>query len=276
MAKIHQKECDVSMLARKDLDKAYIEWNHKWDAPSGRSNGKARVGSIAKYFSWSASSVLRNKGIFGFQTNNDTRRFEYPWAYYHGQLEKGMNVLEVGGGLSGFQFVLSKEGHTVHNVDPGACGFGSDVTDVMHEKLNRAFGTHCILHRCGIEDAPLDPCSFDRAFCISVIEHLPEATMRTAMKNVWCCLKPGGLFVLTIDLFLDLHPFSGRAENKWGRNISVRDLVEMGEFDLAVGEKSELYGFPEFDSERVRSNLSEYLIGTGYPTLVQAVVLRRK
>lgn len=264
------------MLARRGLEKAYIDWNHKWGAPFGRSNGKAGIWSIPSFFSWSDSSRMRRRGMFGFQGNNDTRRFEYPWAYYQAQLQKGMRIMEVGGGLSGFQFVLSKEGHVVHNVDPGTSGHGWEVTHAMHEKLNRVFGTQCVLHKCGIEDARLDPCAFDRAFSVSVMEHMPEEAIREGMKTVCRSLKPGGLFVLTIDLFLDLIPFSRKTENKWGRNISVRDLVNMGEYELVVGERSELYGFPEFNSERVLANLSEYFIGTGYPTLVQGVVLRRK
>ena len=41
-------------------------------------------------------------GPFAFQENNDTRRFEYPWAYFATSLRPGF-ALEIGGGLSGFQ-----------------------------------------------------------------------------------------------------------------------------------------------------------------------------
>ena len=50
--------------------------------------------------------IWRRKGPFGGQGNNSTREFEYPWCFHTAKLETGMHVLEVGGGLAGFQFVL--------------------------------------------------------------------------------------------------------------------------------------------------------------------------
>jgi hypothetical protein len=49
---------------------------------------------------------------------------------------------------------------------------------------------------------------------ISVIERLTDNDIMDMMKHVHRCLKPGGLFILTIDLFLNLHPFvRGRKMN---------------------------------------------------------------
>jgi hypothetical protein len=79
--------------------------------------------------------------------------------------------------------------------------------------------------------------------------------------------------VLTIDLFLDLVPFTDREENRWGVNMSVAALVEALGAEIVVGDREVLYGFPEFDARRVQSDLSKYMIGA-YPTLTQCVVLR--
>ena len=59
------------------------------------------------------------RGPFTIQDNNTTRRAEYPWAYFATPLEPGLQVLELGGSLAGFQFVLDRAGCRVTNVDPG-------------------------------------------------------------------------------------------------------------------------------------------------------------
>ena len=47
-----------------------------------------------------------------------------------------------------------------------------------------------------------------------MIERLTDNDIMDMMKHVHRCLKPGGLFILTIDLFLNLHPFvRGRKMN---------------------------------------------------------------
>lgn len=87
-------------------------------------------------------------------------------------------------------------------------------------------------------------------------------------------LKPGGSCVLTIDLFLDLHPFTTEKANNWGCNIDVREFVDASGLDLVVGTAAELFGYPQFSVDSVLSNLDEYLIGA-HPTLTHCLVLRR-
>jgi len=38
-------------------------------------------------------------------------------------------------------------------------------------------------------------------------------------------LKPGGRLVLTIDLFLNLKPFTSRTSNQFGVNVSIGELM---------------------------------------------------
>src|SRR5207247_10699380 len=111
-------------------------------------------------------------GKFGFQGNNSTRVVEFPWAYHAGQTSAGMRVLEVGGGLSGLQFVLSAEGCVVTNVDPGDEPYHAwDGSPHVHQRLTEAFGTDVALALVRAEDFVAPAGSFDRIFCISVIEH---------------------------------------------------------------------------------------------------------
>src|SRR3989344_1532330 len=97
------------------LSKKFVKWNKLWQAPY--------------------------EGMFSYQSNNITRYFEYPWAFYAVKLKKGMNILDFGGGLSGLQFVLYKCGVKAHNVDPGIKNPKWAVNEKMINKLNKKFDT---------------------------------------------------------------------------------------------------------------------------------------
>jgi SAM-dependent methyltransferase len=189
-----------------------------------------------------------------------------------------MNVVEVGGGLSGFQFVLCQTGCQVINVDPGIDGVapGWACDHASMRRLNRAFGTSVELRRCTMGNAGLEPDSFDRAFSLSVLEHLPEAEAAEVLRGVHDCLKPGGLFVLTIDLFLDLKPFTALTCNRYGTNVDVSSLLRFAPFDRILGRPEELYGFPEFDAQRVLEQVDTLVVGRRHPVLVQCLILQKK
>ncbi len=214
-------------------------------------------------------------GPFGFQLNSGTRAFEYPWAYHAVPVETDMDVVEIGGSLSGFQFALDNAGARVTNVDPGeaASGVGWPVDAESLGRLNRAFGAHVELLNSTLQDARLDDESADVVYSISTIEHIPQAELPSLMHEVQRILRPGGALVLTVDLFLNLDPFTSAVENQFGTNVSVHDLVRHSGLDLAVGNPRELFGFPEFDAEDIRARADEFLVG-GYPVLAQCLVLR--
>lgn len=267
------------MLAKKKLTDKFIQWNVRQGAPFGHDVHPLIALFPAKLLQRALSHEWLTKlsGPFSIQPNNTTRKFEYPWAYYVTPLQNGMHVLDLGGGLSGFQFVLSKLGCHVVNVDPGSNDheFGCHCENEAMNRLNKCFGTKVRLINKKIIDADLFENSFDRVFSISVIEHIPEEELPETVSRIFELLKPGGLFVVTLDLFLNVRPFSSRTENRFGSNINVRRLVEAAPFELVVGNTRELYGYDEFDVGFVLGNLEEYLIGEGYPALVQCLVLRK-
>lgn len=260
------------MLAKKNLEPRFLSWNKKWGSPFGHP---------ARWFEkfterfLPASRITINRNIFSLQPNNDTRAFEYPWAFFSADFKPGMRVLEVGGGLSGFQFVLSKSGMHVTNIDPGMDRLGWPVNKETFSQLNSLFNTDVTLLNQGIEEARLEANSFDRAFCISVIEHMPPQTAKIALNKVYNTLRPGGMFILTIDLFLDVFPFTQKIENLYGRNISVQQLLNETSFEIIHGDKQELFGYLEFESTGILENLPQYLIGGLYPVLVQTLILRK-
>ena len=260
------------MLARKPILPHFKRWNDQWGAPFGRpSKLVAAFGRVMP-----RSLRTRLSGPFHMQANNTTRTFEYPWAYYSSSPERGQKVLEIGGGLSGFQFVLSRVGCAVVNVDPGleARGIGWRCTSEDIAALNRAFGTNVELRNTVLHEANLTAESFDIAYSISVVEHLEAGELDATIALVSELLKPGGRFILTVDLFLDLAPFTSRMTNTYGRNVDVRRLIDASRLEVEIGNREELYGFDEFDPDAIQRNLQRYVIGK-YPTLVQCLVLQK-
>ena len=193
------------MLAPASLPWKYRWFNLKWGAPSGRLV-RGLLSRERRATPWGAPLV----GPFAFQGNNTTRAFEYPWAVEALQLRPGLRVLEIGGSLSGFQFVVDRAGCEMIDVDPGDAfhAGGWPVTPATIARLNRLFGTHVTLLNQYLEDAKFPDDSFDRVVSVSVFEHIPENLLAGILAEVRRVLKPGGLLVLTVDLFLDVEPFT--------------------------------------------------------------------
>jgi 2-polyprenyl-3-methyl-5-hydroxy-6-metoxy-1,4-benzoquinol methylase len=261
------------------MPKEFERFNQKWGAPDGSRfyKGLQRLPKVGHALrETTLKSVLRYRGCFSFQPNSDTRTFEYPWCFYATELRAGMRAVDLGGSLAGFQFVLSKSGLEVINVDPGmdSHGRGWPVDEGAIRLLNSAFGTNVRLENCFLSEAHIEPASVDRVFSISVVEHIPEEEIKQLIRKVWEILKPEGLFVATVDLFLNLRPFSSREVNEFGTNVPITTLVHAAPFQIIVGRPAELYGFPEFSVDSCMRQVDQLVLGR-YPVLVQCIVLRK-
>src|SRR5690349_5810000 len=122
------------MIARRQLPVEFAAWNREQGAPFGRSTFLPR--RLVEALPERGRAHLQ--GPFSFQSNNTTRAFEYPWALAAAGVKSGQRVLEIGGGLSGFQFALDRLGSHVVNVDPGleAAGRGWPCNPHHMAKLN--------------------------------------------------------------------------------------------------------------------------------------------
>lgn len=259
------------MLAPRILPPAFLEWNRKWHAPNGRVSGPP----------WPLRFLRRDlhyRGPFAWQSNNDTRVFEYPWVYHEIQrLGSPLTILELGGGLSGLQFVLSQEGHVVTNIDPGlvASGVGFALDPGWHSRMCHAFRAPVRLISATIRSAGIADHSVDVIVSVSALEHFSDADLADLAEHIPRVLKPQGRLISTVDLFLDLQPFCCRETNRFGKNIDIRRFLDESSLTLEVGAPAELLGFGEFASEAILCNLEAYLLGRGYPALVQCFVARR-
>lgn len=259
------------MLARRQIPERYHAFNGAWGAPLGRPAGRR-----GRLFGKSSRLAIRERGPFAWQPNNTTRAFEFPWAYDKiTGLGSGLTILEVGGGMSGLQFVLARSGHHVINVDPGlqARGRGWDLNADFHRHLQEIFAAPVDLRPATIATAGVPDASVDVLLSVSTIEHFSPDDLTELIDHTMRVLRPGGYAVLTIDLFLDLVPFTRRERNEWGTNTNVRDLLERSGLELVEGEPAELCGFDAFDPEAIQSRLTELLTGSA-AVLVQCVVAR--
>jgi len=255
------------MIAPRQLPPAFHAWNRHWHAPFGRRNR------------WSRFLGDRYRGPFAFQANNGTRVYEYPWAYSAIQaLGQGpKTIVELGGSLAGLQWVLARDGHRVINVDPGleARGVGWDVNADRHRSLSRTFGAPVELLPATLAAAGLADGVADILLAISTIEHFAPADLAEFAAHAARIIKPDGVVILTIDLFLDLAPFSSVERHQYGTNVDICRLLTDAKLELVQGNPKELRGYPEFTPEHVLAGLAGYLVGQPYPALAQCLIARR-
>src|SRR5207237_2984057 len=117
------------------------------------------------------------------------------------------------------------------------------------------------LIRSTLPEAALAPESFDRIYCISTLEHLGKDEVTETLDEIRRVLKPDGLLILTVDLFLDVQPFTWQERNRWGSNVSLRCVMDRLNFQLVQGRMDELLGFDEFDDDKFLERLGHFFLG---------------
>jgi SAM-dependent methyltransferase len=154
-----------------------------------------------------------------------SRAWEYPWAILAADLgNRPMRVLDVGGGGSAFGPYLARLGHDCSVADPSlnegaGCVYDrgrtpwENLRSLSKKVLFRAAGinsvwglpeggspgpVHYVPHSA--TDLRFPDGHFDRVFCLSVIEHVPQDLWNGCMGEFQRVLKPGGRLVITQDM----------------------------------------------------------------------------
>ena len=123
--------------------------------------------------------------------------WENSWMVAHASLKSGQVVLDVGGASTLLSFYLASLGCKVRVVDNDWNNCGT-VYNAGH--VARILGWDLrTLDRDLSKPLPFAECSFDRVFCVCVLEHLPSGLRQFVMREIGRVLRPGGLVGVTVD-----------------------------------------------------------------------------
>lgn len=227
-----------------------------------------------RWLEWNGWTGAPYHGPFAhFRVNSPTRVWEYPWAAEALGDVTGRRILDVGGGMGGLAFVLGRVAEEVVVVDPDEHPRSGPA---MHDAWARTWNARVRrVHGTAGDVGGV----FDAAVCLSVIEHIADAADRCAlMRAVYERLRPGGMFVLSLDLDLGLWPFTDRPyrEELNLRNLSVAELLGAAPFVVVAAAEQELLGLPGFDTVSIlgRASRGEFLVGNGH-VCAQCILLAR-
>jgi len=155
-----------------------------------------------------------------------SRLWEYPWAIIHAQLKPGMLCADVGCGESPFTIYLKKiAGCEVLGFDPDIHRGDSQDNFGVSESYIEKTGLRIV--RSSIDSLEANENRFDRVFCISVMEHIPDCNVRSkGMKEIARILKPGGMAFITMDVNL-LMRFSNPLELVWESGLNLHGGIDL-------------------------------------------------
>lgn len=110
-----------------------------------------------------------------------------------------LEIAEVGGGDSRLLHNLSSRNKCT-NIEKFEGADGGPSDEIIIENVRNV---HAFL---GEHSDQIRPNEFDILYSISVVEHVPSETLDSFLSDGLRCLKPGGLFVHAIDLYLEDDP----------------------------------------------------------------------
>lgn len=165
--------------------------------------------------------------------------WEYPWALSRHPLPDGEMVLDAGCGVSTLPLYLAQSGATV---------VALDVDVRWLTMLRRAARFHDLpvvplmgdMVGLGFPDA-----TFDRVYCISVLEHLPVEQQPTAVREMARVLRPGGVLYLTVDY--DEHERRSESDVVYDRLAVQRHAIAPSGL---VIEGSTRWGVDDWEAQR--------------------------
>lgn len=138
----------------------------------------------------------------GFFPQTIIRTLEYPWLAARLSAAGGLRILEVGAGVSPLPLFLARIGAEVTTVDPHPTRRDPAARQDWNEW---GFLDYAALDpRIRSLQEPVESLAgeapFDVITSVSVIEHMPAAIRRAALKAMAGMLQPGGRMLLTLDL----------------------------------------------------------------------------
>lgn len=146
-----------------------------------------------EYFDWLEKKIAdpRNHTLKGIQD---------AWVLSLLSGTSGLKIAEVGGGRSRILQSLNQQDHECWNIDKFE-GVGAGPKGVPEMA-----GIKVVPLYLGGFDETLPSNYFDVVFSISVVEHVPNANLDNFFADCYRILKPGGIMIHAIDLYISDEP----------------------------------------------------------------------
>jgi 2-polyprenyl-3-methyl-5-hydroxy-6-metoxy-1,4-benzoquinol methylase len=210
-------------------------------------------------------------GILNSIKTPGPRHWEYPWAIEHSNLSGKMSILDVGCGFSLFPMYLAKRGLSVTAID-----LDSVETTMLSPFLAGLVAARVDYQIGNAVELDFPDNTFDRVYCISVLEHIEEEKRNGRLVNyhkrsldviaigqMLRVLKPGGLLVITVDWSENpnnfrsyrLHDITTRLVEPFRRQLVSRTLPRVA-WSVYSARVWKLYQerYPFYTEEQLRLN----------------------
>lgn len=184
---------------------------------------------------------------------------------------ENQSIAEIGGGNSRILSALSKRNKCA-NIEK----FEGQGNGPTHE-IN-IDGVENIIAFLGQRSGVIPKSAFDVLFSISVVEHVPTEALGSFLEEGLECLKPGGLWLHAIDIYIEEQPSLWIRERlaeyqKW---FDHPDLVPLGPIysgplkfstDMATNPDDEMYRWGQYapsliELRKIAQSVSILLAGT--------------
>lgn len=134
----------------------------------------------------------------GFCSMHWSRQYEYPWAIMNSNFTGQDVCLEAGGGYAPFKYGLAKRSKKVVSIDIDKDSQTKAFNSTMRLNINNI---HFLNE--SIQDFRY-PERFDKIYCLSVLEHIKEKSIRfKCLENLMNLLKKDGELFISFDVFLE-------------------------------------------------------------------------
>jgi 2-polyprenyl-3-methyl-5-hydroxy-6-metoxy-1,4-benzoquinol methylase len=159
----------------------------------------------------------------GFFTNHYPRVFEYSWlCEQSNNLLEESNILDIGAGVSPLPLWFAERRCRVVTVDNHELDrTGSNVATWNEWGFLDYASLHSRITSRNCDMLDVTETDFDLIYSVSVIEHLPAETRRQFFSGLRRILRPGGVFLATIDLVPGTDELWNMSE---GRTVEERSL----------------------------------------------------
>lgn len=214
------------------------EWRSAWGELEPWSDRYVRLSEPAwpKEYPWPRDALHVN-----------TRVWEYPFVLdaLRRYAPAPARVLDIGSALTFLPCFLQSQGYDVEasDIDQRMPGWAAEVYAAVERDPSWPKGRP--LPRYALRDVTSEGGTggFDVVTNISVLEHLPMDLLDAAVRSVHRALKPGGIFVCTLDCWLQ------------GRRTPEHHPLDQAEFEAFLGKLGEAFTAVEPFTVRVPSDV---------------------